>query len=240
MTLAFTSLTVNGASYTNKSASFTTALVAGKSYTLTAKLKIVPSVEAANLLWAKGNLYETAVAGTYAIYTAQETLSGSAGGGDYWAWGSPHPRTSLNGADYLSASSGSWGGAGNLANDPCNKVLGGNWRLPTLSEQNALAALPSIWGTKNGVYGRYYNTSTVPAVADQDKYVFLPAGGFRQYWSPYSLQYYNVSNGAGQYWASDNYDATNAYSTTFNSGTPSVPLQGDKRYGRQVRCCSPK
>ncbi len=123
------------------------------------------------------------------------------------------------------------------AKDPCTKVTshGGNWRTPTMAQLQAITGAnrneKPIFHVRydvagqprasyNGVGGLFIGTTTQPAQADIDKYVFLPYAGesswgqgqMGTYWTvtpssannerfqfntgdvtwPYSSQYYNA------------------------------------------------
>lgn len=179
---------------------------------------------------AKGNLIATKQAdGTlsYAFAKEQGYYSGEADGGDYFCWNTIDPFT-------FGVTQSSW----EDARDPCRQVADGTWRTPTDAELQALIDAGNVWGaniytmkdgtTKNG---RYFGTTTVPAEADQDKYVFLPAAGGRD-----SYGYSNA--GAYSYYWSATLDASYtdyAYYLRFYSSYCGVSNY-DRNHGFSVRC----
>jgi len=58
--------------------------------------------------------------------------------------------------------------------EPENNMCPIGWRLPTHEEQQSLINSGSFWGELDGVYGRYFGSSS-------DKRVFFPAVGYRNY-----------------------------------------------------------
>ena len=171
LTLGFT--LGSSTSYSGQTLAFTKTLVAGYAYTLRANLKnnfIIGGVR-----WGKGNLYETATSGTYAVFSAQETFTLTQAGGGYWNFGAVNPRTN----NTYSIHSTTWGGASNLSADPCYKTLGGTWRLPSYANEQAIISSGYKYGQKNSIYGCYFKTTAVPATASQDNYLFLPVTGYR-------------------------------------------------------------
>jgi len=186
--------------YSSLSTTFTKTLVAGYTYTLTARLKnnfIIGGVR-----WAKGNLYKTASA--TGIWSTQEYYSSDYTKGDYWNFGATSPYN--NYTYYLSGDSAVWGGASNLTADPCNQILSGYWRIPTVSDCTNLLKSGHVYTTKNSVKGRYFKTSSAPSTANADIYLFLPFAGYRRHYSPYTTV---ASAGAyGDYWTSESYNST--------------------------------
>ena len=127
---------------------------------------------------ADGNLTATKNADgslSYAFAKEQGYYSGKAAGGDLFCWNTADPFA-------FEVTQSSW----EDARDPCRKVGDGNWRTPTDAELQKMIDAGNVWGeniytmkdgtTKNG---RYFGTTTVPAKADQDNYVFLPTAGYR-------------------------------------------------------------
>ena len=143
---------------------------------------------------AKGNLIATKNADgslSYAFAKEQGYYSGKADGGDYFCWNTDDPFA-------FGVTQSSW----EDARDPCRKVGDGNWRTPTDAELKKMIDAGNVWGeniytmkggtTKNG---RYFGTTAVPAKADQDNYVFLPAAGLRD-----GNTYINAGTN-GSYWS---------------------------------------
>ena len=180
---------------------------------------------------ADGNLTATKESDgslSYAFADEQGYYSGKADGGDYFCWNTDDPF-----ANNLTQSS--W----DDARDPCRKVGDGKWRTPTDAELQKMIDAGNVWGaniytmkdgtTKNG---RYFGTTTVPAKADQEKYVFLPAAGYRIGSS--------VDRGDtfGYYWSVTLY-TSNAYCLRFYSSECNV--NSDLRYyGFSLRCVHDK
>ena len=183
---------------------------------------------------AKGNLIATKQAdGTlsYAFADEQGYYSGEVDGGDLFCWNTADPFT-------FEVTQSSW----EDARDPCRKVGDGNWRTPTQTELQALVDAGHVWG--EGIYtmkdgttknGRYFGTTTVPAKADQDKYVFLPAAGFRD------GSRCGDAGTRGRYWSATLYasDTNHAYTLYFYSSDCSVNYYY-RSYGRSLRCVHDK
>lgn len=123
-----------------------------------------------DLYWAKGNLYMPTTT-TYAFASAQQTFVNTYAGGYYF------PFNCLNARTYASNNAtGFWV----PADDPCSKIApAGKWRVPTESEMRSLFAEGSVWGTKDGVNGRYFGVMNPPDAGTEDNDVFLPAAGRR-------------------------------------------------------------
>ena len=183
---------------------------------------------------AKGNLIATKQAdGTlsYAFADEQGYYSGEVDGGDLFCWNTADPFT-------FEVTQSSW----EDARDPCRKVGDGNWRTPTDAELKALVNAGNVWGeniytmkdetTKNG---RYFGTTAVPAKADQDNYVFLPAAGNRLGSSC------DDAGTSGHYWSAtlNTSNTYNAYGLGFNS---SVCYVGNyyRNDGFSLRCVHDK
>lgn len=128
---------------------------------------------------APGNLIATAKSDgsgyTYTFAPEQGYYSGSRAGGDYFAWNTLLPTENTG-------NPGAW----NDALDPCRQVEGGEWRTPTKAQWDILFAA-STTNNSGGTYhmrdgsrrdGAYFGITTNPSTAEQNKYVFLPAGGY--------------------------------------------------------------
>ncbi|MEB3373951.1 fimbrillin family protein [Bacteroides sp. CR5/BHMF/2] len=179
---------------------------------------------------AKGNLMTTKQAdGTlsYAFADEQGYYSGKADGGDLFCWNTDDPFA-------FSVTQSSW----DDARDPCRKVSDGNWRTPTDAELKKMIDAGNVWGediytmkdgtTKNGCY---FGTPTVPAKADQDNYVFLPAAGSRD-----GNTYINAGT-CGYYWSAtlNASDTDLAYGLGFYSSYCGA-LNTDRYLGFSLRC----
>lgn len=121
--------------------------------------------------WADGNLHYNDD-GTYSFASAQETINTN----DYSYY---FPYNSLLPSDNTIHSSYS------EERDPCRKVSpAGSWKTPTMDDLRGLVK-EGCTGiqTRNGVSGMYIGTKTVPNPnsANWNKFLFLPAGGMREY-----------------------------------------------------------
>ena len=115
-----------------------------------------------------------------------------------------------------------------LSDDAAYVNWGGNWRMPTIAEQDELRNTSNctwIWTTQNGVNG-YKVTSKVNGNS-----IFLPAAGYRY---DDDISY---AGSSGEYWSSLLYTAfggTRAYSLDFDSS--GLNRRFSHRYnGRSVR-----
>ena len=126
--------------------------------------------------------------------------------GDHFAWGETQPKDEYNWSTYKwcngssktltkYCTSSSHGTVDNktvldLADDTANANWGGDWRMPTKSEQDELLTECTwTWTTLNGVNG-YKVTSKIngnsiflPAAGYRDSSGFYEAGSFGYYWS---------------------------------------------------------
>ena len=233
VTLTFATLSIATSpvtNLTNKSITFTGKTMAqGKAYTLRVGFKQPPGivVPGINLYWAKGNLRSLDSGATFSFYPNQYDYSGVWNGGDYFCWNTLNPSSltpSNSAATY------------DPATDPCTKVApAGTWRTPTKAEQNALIAAGSAWGQYNGINGRFFGTTTVPAEADKSKYVFMPAAGFRNSGSTTMI----TVGTNGYSWSATPYGTTDAYYLYFYS-TYASTISNYRYYGFPVRCVSDK
>lgn len=192
---------------------------------------------------AKGNLVATQADGTYAFAEEQGYYSGVSGqaydlsGGDYFCWNTLDPSR-------FNVTQSSW----DDSRDPCRQIGAGQWHTPTQDQLKELGELNTVWGTyemKDGTkkYGRYYGTATAPATKeDQDKYVFLPAAGNRDYGSKGTIAD-EGSSGVGYYWSSTPAasDADRALKLYFSSNGVGDGVGMFGRYnGCPVRCVRDK
>lgn len=149
------------------------------------------------------------------------------GYGDYFAWGEIEPKTTYDWSTYKYCkgssstmtkycTSSSYGTVDNkttleLADDAAHVNWGGNWRMPTRTEQNELRNNCTwTWTTQNGVNGYLVTSKT------NSNSIFLPASGYR---INSSLSYV----GYGYYWSSSLYEdgssnSYQAYCLDFYSG----------------------
>ena len=155
--------------------------------------------------------------------------------GNYYAWGETEPAPGNN---YSSSncsvhglsisqlqSQGYIDGEGNLtlSHDAARANWGGSWRMPTKAEcQELIDNCTWTWTTQNGVncYKVASNTNS--------NYIFLPAAGYRNGSSSYSVTSF------GTYWSSTPI-GSDAYYLTFNSNNYHDMLSNERHYGRSVR-----
>lgn len=221
VTLTLNSITIGGTVITNKSFTFTgNAMTLGKSYTLRVVLvKFINNtpITVGSYKWAPANLIYSN--GTYSFAATAEYISGSTFRGDFYCWNSLYSSTATTSTNTTSSY--------NSSTDPCRKVSpAGTWRTPTMSEMADLRDAASIWATKNGIKGRYFGISTVPASGKENDYVFLPAAGQCGY----------IANGDGFYWTATPVGTDSAFFFSFDSSD--MNLGSGLRTGRvfSVRC----
>ena len=142
--------------------------------------------------------------------------------GDYFAWGETVTKANYGWNTYFDTNTGGWkftkynneGGKKVLdpEDDAAHVNWGGSWRMPTKAEwQELYDNCTWTWTTQNGIKG-YKVTSNKAGYTD--KFIFLPAAGYRDisaldgvpphglYWS--SSLYENYSDGAwGLFFCSD-------------------------------------
>ena len=131
-----------------------------------------------------------------------------------------------------------WGGTGNPDNkltlepedDAAAVNWGGAWRMPTQQElQELLDNTKRQWTTVNGIAG-YKFTSTVSGYTD--KYIFLPAAGYRDDTTLSNQGSY------GRYWSSSVGSPYNGWRLNFYDGA--AGMNGSYRFnGRSVRAVQP-
>lgn len=112
--------------------------------------------------------------------------------------------------------------------DVAHVKLGGKWRMPTSSEINELINNCTwTWASYKGVNG-YKVTSKKEGYTD--KWIFLPAAGYRSVTNLYNVGSY------GYYWSSSLYsnNPSSAYYLSFYSSNVSRDYRG-RYYGRSVR-----
>ena len=167
--------------------------------------------------------------------------------GDYYAWGETEPKDNYNWSTYrlcMGSSSAltkycpnSFNGYNGFTDtktvldsedDAASVNLGGKWRMPTNSEWTELRENCTWeWTTINGVSGRKF---TSRKEGHTDKWIFLPAAGYRN-----DVYLYDAGS-AGSYWSSslNIYGAYTATYTWLNSGN--VGSNNDYRdHGLSVR-----
>jgi len=222
ISVAVPSITIGGTTYTNRTATFS-GISSGVDYTM--NLIFLKDIVAGGVTWAPGNLIYSN--GTYSFASTQEYYSGTWNGGDYFCWDTLDPT-----ATSTTNSGSSW----DATTDPCTKVSpAGTWRTPTSAELTALWNSGYVLGTKNGIKGYYFNTSTVPTT-NVDSYVFLPTAGGR---NASSTSMANV-DGCGYYWSSAPSGTAKGFEFYFNSANSVFMADGDngssRSFGFSVRC----
>ncbi|MBO4500273.1 MAG: Ig-like domain-containing protein [Bacteroidaceae bacterium] len=178
--------------------------------------------------------------------------------GDCFAWGETEPKDDYSWSTYKFRTSGDYernvefskyntsSNNGTVDNkivlDPEDDVAhvkwGGNWRMPTRKEQNELLN-NCIWtwydsdNTEFGGVAGYKVTSNVPGYTD--RFIFLPAAGFR-----YGTILDRVGD-YGDFWSSSlNSDYPfDAHSLLFDSDLVGWYYDGGRYYGRSVRPVCP-
>lgn len=128
------------------------------------------------------------------------------------------------------------------ARDPCRQLPGGKWYTPTIAQTQAFADVKHIQGTwtkADGtiVNGMYFGTDKKPDPAEQNTFVFLPATGYRFYNGDMTSHGTNQ----GMVWCSEVGSSTTAYilgfsSNTVYSGTASL----NRTNGLCLRCVQDK
>jgi len=167
------------------------------------------------------------------------------GYGDYFAWGETSPKDNYEWSTYKYCNGSSTtftkyntkskhGTVDNkttleLSDDAARANWGGNWRMPTRTEQDELRNNCTwTWTTQNGVNGYTVTSKT------NGNSIFLPAAGYR-----FGTSVINVGSD-GYYWSSSLIESNpdGAYNLYFNSG--GVDRDTYNRYnGHAVRAVCP-
>ena len=148
--------------------------------------------------------------------------------GDYYAWGETGPKRNFNWSVYQWCNgtynsltkyntNNSYGAVDNktvldLEDDAAHIILEGSWRMPTDAEWTELIENCTwTWTTINGVYGRKVTSNKSGYT---DRWIFLPAAGYRNGTSLYDVRSW------GYYWASslDTDSPDLSWHAKFNSG----------------------
>lgn len=188
------------------------------------------TLENINFYVADGNVIATKQPDNtykYAFAEGQGYSSKAYSGNDYFSWNTLDP------TEYKDNPKTEW----NPNDDVCSKIGDGKWYTPSESQLQEVFNEKNVWGTyqmQSGttVNGRYFGTGTQPLPADMDKYVFLPASGYRRS---------NIASvdddGYGYVWSSTidgtsnaKYLSVNQWNTSINFG--SLPRSN----GYPVRC----
>ena len=166
--------------------------------------------------------------------------------GDYFAWGETEPKedyswstykfelgTDYNGPFSKYVTQSSYGTVDNKTvldpeDDAATVALGGSWRMATYAEWHELRTdCTWEWTTLNDVYGRKVTSNKEGYT---DKWIFLPAAGYRNGASLYS------AGSLGLYWSSSLYTGypRGPYGVNFDSGSVGWGFN-DRYYGQSVR-----
>ena len=120
--------------------------------------------------------------------------------GDYFAWGETEPKSSYNESNYTYSN-----------NDAANANWGGDWRMPTKTEQEELLNsyyTTSIWTTQNKVKGykitsnKNGNTIFLPAAGRRSNTDLTHVGSYGYYWSSTLYPYGSLRFAYGLYFLS--------------------------------------
>ncbi len=155
--------------------------------------------------------------------------------GDYFAWGETSTKSTYDWSTYFDtndsgntfAKYNNEGGKTVLdsEDDAAHVNWGGSWRMPTMAEwQELIDNCTWTWTTQNGING-YKVTSNKAGYTD--KFIFLPAAGYRN-----DSDLYGVGS-LGFYWSSsldENY-SNGAWGLYFSSGDHNIYGYGIYRYG---------
>lgn len=159
--------------------------------------------------------------------------------GDYFAWGETSTKETYDWSTYFDTNDGgstftkynNEGGKTILdpEDDAAHVNWGGSWRMPTKAEwQELLVNCTWTWTTQNGING-YKVTSKKAGYTD--KFIFLPAAGYR------NVSGLRTVGSYGYYWSSSlsEYDSSIAWYLLFNSGLAGLDGYRNRGYGRSVR-----
>ena len=144
--------------------------------------------------------------------------------GNYYAWGETATKATYydwstyfdnNDVGYEFTKYNNEGGKTvlDLEDDAAHVNLGGSWRMPTKAEwQELIDNCTWTWTTQNGING-YKVTSNKAGY--MDKFIFLPAAGYRFDRDPFDV------GSHGYYWSSslDEYSSNNAWGLYLGSGS---------------------
>ncbi|KUY29900.1 fimbrillin family protein [Elizabethkingia ursingii] len=226
----------------------------GKSYTLKIKIQNNDGIQNDGLIWARGNLAYNPLTDTYFIQKRAYFLGRQLYQNDYigllpfgvdfhdfWAYNSflPNPAPTSSYSPFPAMDPGA------AFNDPCSKVEGGYWRLPTFAE---FKSLDDTYGNKwnnnssNGqaperdeVTSRSYKYYDIPdRVGNVERLMFYKTG---------DLQHADGTSGSNiysnvdelSYMVRDYYNSNNYQSAWSNGGNFTLSLK-DYRKRISIRC----
>ncbi|MBP1617478.1 MAG: hypothetical protein H6Q14_1305, partial [Bacteroidetes bacterium] len=213
--------------YSSLSTTFTKTLVAGYTYTLTARLKnnfIIGGVR-----WATGNVRSLDSGSTFSFYSSQESYSGVWNGGDYFCWNTLNP---------TSITSSNTTGVYKSSTDPCMKVsTAGTWRMPTTTETLSLVNSGYVKGTYSSNTGYFFKTASVPATAYKTSYLFLPFTA-QKLRAPGSASLVSPSADDHQagYWTKTLYTTNRAYFMSLHTSSITYNWDALTNWGMTIRC----
>ena len=160
--------------------------------------------------------------------------------GNYYAWGETSAKETFNWSTYFDTNDGgstftkynNEGGKTVLdpEDDAAHVNWGGSWRMPTKAEWQELSDNCTWTGTtQNGIYG--YKVKSKKA-GYTDKFIFLPAAGYRC-----DCVLIGIVGSNGYYWSSSLHEdgSYGAWYLYFRSGSRSLNHRLDRVYGLSVR-----
>ena len=152
--------------------------------------------------------------------------------GGYYSWGETEEKSCYDWTTYEYYKDASYTNIGsNISGtqyDVVRAKLGGNWRMPTVSEMEELVNNCTwTWTTLNGVNGQF-------VTAPNGNSIFLPAAGYRYYTgSP------TANSSYGYYWSATLYEDSSfgdkAHYLSFGKGTRYTHTNEKRIYGYTIR-----
>lgn len=156
--------------------------------------------------------------------------------GNYYAWGETTTKSTYNWSTYFHTNDGGstfskYNEGGKTVLDPEDDAAhvnwGGSWHMPTKAEwQELLDNCTWTWTTQNGING-YKVTSNKAGYTD--KFIFLPAAGYRN-----GSGLYDVGS-VGFYWSSSLDVSRENRAWYFRSDDRDLAARYYRNYGRSVR-----
>ncbi|MDV3837632.1 hypothetical protein CMU32_12200 [Elizabethkingia anophelis] len=230
---------------------------AGKSYTLKIKIQNNNGIQVNDLIWARGNLMYDPVSNTYfnqkrAYFVGsqlyQQNFMGLLPFGtdfhDFWAYNSflPSPVPNNSYPTFPAMDPGA------AFSDPCSKLDGGYWRLPTFAEYKSLDdAYGNKWNnnSSNGqaperdeiTYRSYKYFDISDSQGNVERLMFYKTG---------DLQHIDGTSGSNiysnqselSYMVRDYYNS-NSYQSVWSNGNAFTLGQKDYRLRIPIRCVQP-
>ena len=224
--------------YTAASAAYTVTVESANMHNGYEYVDLGVVVGGKTILWAKTNIGATLPADYGDYYAWGETETKSVYNWEtyqYAVWVEDTPAVTDEDGFVISPASGHYEGT-NIGEDiqgtqydAAHVNWGGNWRMPTLEELDALRnQCDWRWGQMLDSDGNSHDGYKVMNKSDNSKYIFLPAAGVRGD----SYLYFAGSNGG--FWSSSLNSETSAYDLYFKSS--SINLGNNHRcFGQSVR-----